>query len=261
MGRPAALAGGTPCGERVGRHLERAAEAERLFGAGELFGAERLAMRFRGAGFLRRSEADRGLARDHRRPVGFARRFDRLMDCVGIMPVDRDTVVVEQHDQLVELEMAGERDRFLRQAFHQVAVGGEHEGVVVDQILAELRRQHAFRQRHADRIAQPLAERPGRGLDARGVAVFRMAGRDRAELAEPLDLLDGHRLVAEQIQGRIDQHRAVAGRKYEAVAVRPGRIGGIEFQEAGEKHGRDIRRPHGEAGMSRFRLFDRIHRE
>ena len=46
--------------------------------------------------------------------------------------VDRDAVVVEQHDQLGEPQVAGERDRLLADAFHEVAVGGQHEGVVID---------------------------------------------------------------------------------------------------------------------------------
>ena len=70
-----------------------------------------------------------------------------------------------------------------------------------------------------------------------------------------------HRLVAEQMQQRVDQHRAVAGREHEAVAVGPGRVGWIEFQEAGEQHGGDVGGAHRQAGMARFRLLDRIHGE
>ena len=36
--------------------------------------------------------------------------------------------------------MAGERDRFLADAFHQAAVAGDHVGAVVDEIVAEARR-------------------------------------------------------------------------------------------------------------------------
>ena len=93
------------------------------------------------------------------------------------------------------------------------------------------------------------------------MAVLRMPGRERAELAEALDLLDGHRLVAEEMQQRIEQHRAVAGREHEAVAVGPARIGRIEFQEAREQHGRDVGRAHRQAGMAGFRLLDRVHGE
>jgi hypothetical protein len=35
------------------------------------------------------------------------------------------TVVVPEHDQLVQLQMPGERDRLLADAFHQAAVAGE----------------------------------------------------------------------------------------------------------------------------------------
>ncbi len=39
--------------------------------------------------------------------------------------VDRDVVVVPEDDQLVELQMAGKRDRLLADAFHQAAVAGQ----------------------------------------------------------------------------------------------------------------------------------------
>ena len=157
--------------------------------------------------------------------------------------------------------MPGERNRFLADAFHQVAVGGEHVGIVIDDVAAELRRKMPLGDRHADGVGKPLAERSGRRFDAGRVAVFGMAGRERAELPEALDLLDRHLLVAEQIKERVEQHRAVAGREHEAVAVGPGRIGRIEFQETREQHGRDIGRAHRQARMSGFRLLDRIHRQ
>ena len=92
--------------------------------------------------------------------------------------VDRNAVVVEQHDQPVELEMAGERDRFLADAFHQVAVGGEHVGLVIDDAVAELGGQMPLGDRHADRVGEALAERAGGGLDAgRVTEIFRMARR------------------------------------------------------------------------------------
>ncbi len=91
------------------------------------------------------------------------------------------------------------------------------------------------------------------------MTVFRMAGGDRAELAEALDLVDRHRLVAGEIKQRVDQHRAVAGREHEAVAVGPGRIGRVELQEAREQHGRDVGRAHRQAGMAGFRLLHRVH--
>ena len=132
---------------------------------------------------------------------------------------------------------------------------------MIDDVAAEQCGEVALGDRHADGVGEPLAERAGGGFDAGRVAVFGMAGRERAELAEALDLVDRHLLVAEQIKQRVEQHRAVAGREHEAVAVGPGRIGRIELQKAREQHGRDIGRAHRQAGMSGLRLLDRIHRQ
>ncbi len=93
--------------------------------------------------------------------------------------------------------MPGERDGFLADAFHQVAVGNEHVGRVIDDVAAEHGGEVPLGDRHADRIGETLAERAGGGFDAGRVAVLRMAGGERAELAEALDLVDRHRLVAE----------------------------------------------------------------
>ena len=278
------------CVEDVGRNLERRrGPAELLARAPAISSAPSgEPWRLLGAGLGRRAEADGGAAGDQRRPVGFLRRFERgrdrrrivavdprrrpagrlealhLIDGVGERqrPVDGDAVVVEQHDQLVQLQMPGERDRLLADAFHQVAVGGEHVGRVIDDVAAELGGEMPLGDRHADRIGQALAERPGGGLDAGRVAVF----RDGRAVSEPswrkrLISLDRHRLVAGEMEQRVEQHRAVAGREHEAVAVGPGRIGRIEFEEAREQHGRDIGRAHGQAGMAGLRLLDRVHRQ
>ena len=148
--------------------------------------------------------------------------------------VDGDVVVVPEQHQLVELEVTGERDGLMADAFHQAAVAAEHIGEVVLQIAAELFFQLALGNRHADGIGNTLAERAGGGFDAGGMAVFRMAGRLGAELAELLDVLDGHILVARQIEQRVEQHRAVAGRQDETIAVCPERRLRIEFQVTGE---------------------------
>ena len=157
--------------------------------------------------------------------------------------------------------MAGERDRLLADALHEVAVGSEDVGAVIDDVGAELGGEVAFRNRHADRVGEPLPERAGGRLDARRMAVFRMAGGTRAELAEALDLVDRHRFVAEQMKQRIEHHRAVARREHEAVAVRPVRRCGIELEEAGEQHGGDVGGAHRQSGVARFRLLDRVHRQ
>ena len=157
--------------------------------------------------------------------------------------------------------MPGERDRLLAQPLHEVAVGGEHIGVVVDGLGPELGRQHALGERHPDRGAKPLAERTGRGLDARRHEAFGMAGRLRFELAEATQLVDRNALDAGEVQEPVEQHRAVAGGQHETVAVGPARIGGVVFQELREQHRGDVGGAHRQPGMAGFRLLDRVHGE
>ena len=63
------------------------------------------------------------------------------------------------------------------------------------------------------------------------------------------------------MEQRVEQHRAVAGRQHEAVAVRPIGSGGVELQEAGEQHGGDVGHAHRHAGMAGFGLLHRVHGE
>jgi len=88
-----------------------------------------------------------------------------------------------------------------------------------------------------------------------------MPGRDRSKLPEPLDLLDGDRLDPEQVQHRIDQHRAVAGGEHETVAIGPGRVRGIEMQKSGKQDGRHVGGAHRQSGMTGLGGFGRIHGE
>ena len=103
--------------------------------------------------------------------------------------------------------MSGDGDRLLADALHQVAVRGEYVSVVVDHV-AELGRQHALCERHADRRREPLTQRTGRRLDPERVTVFGMAGRLGAELAERLQILDRQAVAAahsSQIEQGIEQ--------------------------------------------------------
>ena len=95
----------------------------------------------------------------------------------------------------------------------------------------EFGRQQSFRERHADRIGQALAERAGGGFHARRHADLGMARRLRVQLAKAPQLL--HRqLVAGQMQQRVQQHRAVAVGQHEAVAVGPVRVGRVVAEVA-----------------------------
>ncbi len=277
-----------PGGQHVVRHREgRQVPAERRARAGDLVLAERRAMRAGGASLVRRAEADHRPAGDQRRArVGLCGldgggdgvrivavgRFG--MPAIGDEPrrhvvpegkrggaVDRDRIVVEQHDQPAEAEMAGERGGLVADPLHQVAVRGDHPNPVVDRPVAETGGQQALRQRHADRGRDPLAERSRGGLDSRGVAVFRVARGAAAELAEPADLVHRHVGIAGQMEQRVEQHRAVAGGQHEAVAVGPVGRRGIELQIAGEQHRRRVGHPHRHPGMAGLRRLHRVHGE
>ena len=90
------------------------------------------------------------------------------------------------------------------------------------------------------------------------LAVFGVAGGGGVELAEPLDLLDPHAVVAGEVEQRVEQHRAMAGGQHEPVAVRPARVGGIELVEAGPQRGGDIGHAHRHAGMAGLRRLHRV---
>ena len=286
--RLAAAARRAPLVENGLRNFERRiGPVQRGAGLFDFLGAERRAMDLFRAGAVRRAVADGGAARDQRRPVAGLGLLDRSRDRFGVMAVDaaggpagrrkarklvvrarqrgvavdRDVIVVPQHDQPVELEMAGQRNRLVTDALHQAAVAGDHIGLVIDDVVAEPLVHQPLGQRHADRGGKALPQRTGGGFDALGVAVFRMARGLRSPLPERLDLIDRDVLVAGQIEQRVQQHRAVAGRQHEAVAIGPLGSCGIELQEAREQHGGHVRHSHRHAGMPGLGLFDGVDRQ
>ena len=67
--------------------------------------------------------------------------------------------------------MPRQRTRFVADAFHDVAVAGNHIGMMVDEVEIrpiKHRRQLLFRNRHPDRIGKPLTQRAGCRLNAHG---------------------------------------------------------------------------------------------
>ena len=84
---------------------------------------------------------------------------------------------------LVSLKPAGQADRLVADALHQAAVAGDHPGAVVDQVVAEPGVHVPLGHGHADGGGQALAQRAGGGLDARGMAVLRVARRVGARAA------------------------------------------------------------------------------
>ena len=83
--------------------------------------------------------------------------------------------------------------RFVRDAFHHVAIAGDEVRVMVDDVMAraiEDRGELCFGDRHSDRVPDALTERAGGRLDSRRVAVLRMSRRSALPLAEMLEVVE-----------------------------------------------------------------------
>ena len=143
--------------------------------------------------------------------------------------------------------------------FHQAAITSNHIGVVIDKIGSEFGGEVAFGHRHANRIGKPLSQRAGGCFNTAGMTKFRVTGGDRAQLPEIFDLRARHVCMSGQIQQRINQHRAMPGRQYKAVTVRPVRVGSIEIQVIGKQRGGSIRHSHWHARMAGFCRFNGVH--
>ena len=152
--------------------------------------------------------------------------------------VESDVVGVVKHDEVIEAEAAGEGSGFLRDAFLEATVAGEADHDVVKDLMlrgVEVRGGHLGGDGHADDIAGALAERTGGGFDADRLAELGVARGLGVKLAEVLHFLEGE-IETSEVDPAVDEHRAVAGREHEAVAVDPGRGGGVVAEEVAVKN-------------------------
>merc|ERR1719487_2561418 len=108
--------------------------------------------------------------------------------------------------------------------------------------------------------AAALAERAGRRLDTGRPAKLGVAGRLRVLDAEVLDLLE-RELVARHVEPRVEEHRAVARREDEAVAVDPRRVGRVVRHLLAEEDGANLGAAERQAHVAGGGLGDRIDRE
>ena len=177
------------------------------------------------------------------------------------LAVNGDAIVIPQHDQPRQLLLARNADGLLADAFHQAAVARDDPGVMVLHLGAPAGAQMLFGHGKAHGIGNPLTQRAGGGFHPRNMAEFRVAGGDRAPLAEILDLVQRHILIPRQVEQRIDQHRAMARRQDETVTVRPARRLGIELQMFLEQDGRHIGHAHRHPRMPRIRGGHRVQRQ
>ena len=160
--------------------------------------------------------------------------------------------------------MAGQGGRLTGHALLVAAVAHDHVSEVIHQGVAglvEAGRQVRFGDRQTHGVGDALSQGACGHLNPGGLEGFRVAGGFGAPLAELLDVLDRHRVVAAEVQQRVEQHAAVAGREHEAVAVEPLGILGVVPQHLvpeGVGHGGGA---HRQARVARIRLVDRIHRQ
>ena len=172
--------------------------------------------------------------------------------------------------------MTGERRGFRRNAFHHAAVAAEGVHVVVEHLEirpVEIAGHPAAGHRHADARRHALSERPGRRLDARRPSIFRMAGASAVELPESLDVVERHgqmpepfvlrvhRLDAGEVEHRVQQHRRMADRQDEPIAIGPDRIVRIESELPLPERVHDWRHRHRSSRVPRVRLLYCIHRQ
>ena len=78
----------------------------------------------------------------------------------------------------------------------------------------------ASRHRHPDCVADPLAERAGGDLDARGVPVLWVAGRTGSPGPQGLQVVEFEAEAAE-VELDVEGQAGVAAREHEAVPARP----------------------------------------
>ncbi len=187
--------------------------------------------------------------------------------------LDGDAVAVVDPTEIVELQMSRKRGRLAGDPLHHATVTAQSVGIVSEQVeprsvvaLAEPLGGH----RHADAHRHALAERPRRAFHSGSPAILRMPRAATAQLPEALDVIERHGWLADhlvigvhgphacQMQSRIQQHRCMARRQYEAIAVGPDRLVRVKAQEVLPQRVHHRGDTHRRAGMTRVGLLNRI---
>ncbi len=180
--------------------------------------------------------------------------------------LDRDRVVVVEHDEVAQLLVRGQRGGLVADALLDVTVGDDRVDVVVERAAAGRRVRveqaalPAGGHRHADRVRQPLAERPGGGLHPRGEPVLRVAGGAAAPGPVALDVVQGQP-VPGQVQLQVEGQAGVPAGQHEPVPAQPLRVGGVVPEDPLEQQVGRGRQAHGRAGVTGPGLLDRVHRK
>ena len=275
------------------RHEERRLGRPAVHGLGEpdLLLAQRRAVRggrvllVRGAVADVRANDDQGRAILHA-PRPFKRCIERLQvvrvpDGLHVPPqrlessayvlgkgeidvaIDRDPVVVVEPDELAESQVSGQRGGFVGDSLHEVAVAADDVRPVIDDRVArsiEHRREMRFGDRHPHGVRDALAERTGRRLDARDVAVLGVPRRAAPRSPEIADFLQGQ-VEPREVESGVLEDRRVAGGEHEPVPAEPGGVSRAVPHVAHPEGVRHGGKRHRGAGMTGAGSLDGVHGE
>ncbi len=184
---------------------------------------------------------------------------------VGVV-LDGDLVVVVDQDEVAELLVSGDRGRLAGHALLHVPVGRDAVDEVVEgalpgrRVRVEQAALPAGGHRHADRVADSLTERAGRGLHPHRVPALGVARRQRAPRPQRLQVVQ-LQSVARQVELDVEGQAGVARREHEAVPADPVRVGRVVPQHPLEQRVDGRGQAHGGAGMAVADLLHRVHRQ
>ena len=157
--------------------------------------------------------------------------------------------------------MTGERARFGRDAFLQVAVTAQTDHVLIENsvlIGVETRRGHLRCHGHANRVADALTERTGGAFHAGCLDKFGMSRRFGMQLPETFDFR--HRqIVAAHVQPGVKEHAAVPSGENEDIAIDPARLIRVISQRMTKKHRADFRAAERKPEMPGLRGLHSVH--
>jgi hypothetical protein len=155
-----------------------------------------------------------------------------------------ETVHVEDHRQVVQLEVRRVLERFPHGAFSRLAVAVQDPDAIRQSV------QVLARERHADAIGQPLAERAGGDVDPRNER-RRMTLEDAPELPIGQELLVRDR--ADGSKDRVKQRGRMPLREDQAVVRRLLRVVEVVSQVVSDEHRHQVRSRHARRRVPRLR--------
>ena len=157
--------------------------------------------------------------------------------------IERHIIGIINEHEVVQAVVTGKRDRFLGHTFLKASVSHQRDDMMIKNHMlrgVESCGSTLAGNRVANRIAHSLTKRTRGRLDARRFAKLRMTRRHGMQLTEIFQIV-ARNSVAGKVQPTVEEHRAVTGRKNEAVAVEPLRGIRAVAQGLAEKHRTDLR--------------------